>query len=388
MDKVYRGGVCNLAACDISGSDDSLFSTRQPQAGGAIVHRQRYADSSATFTIMPNWPRLTWDFANLYRRGWVMQERWLSPRIIHFSQFPVWECKTALVTEGFSPRDNSQTPDNFLDFPESQREWLFAHENKIGIIERWWLLVRYYTKCSLTYSSDKLVAIAGMARVFSALVDEPYYGGIWGGKHFINSLLWIPMSTSAPPAAPPAQEYRGVPHDKCCPHAHTSTDAVLAPSWSWASLDRHIYTNEFYSVARTLAELVSIHVVPKSRDVFGQLVGGELVFRGFLFGISNPRERRLSLVRCLDDRESANIDLPLYFLPLAELRQTGPFRQRDFGGLFVRVTENVSGKPKFGRVGCRMIDKVLDSELLDADQWERLENLHSSAEPRELITLV
>ena len=44
MDKVYRGGICNFAACDTSDSNGSLFSSRQPQVGAPIVHRQTYTD--------------------------------------------------------------------------------------------------------------------------------------------------------------------------------------------------------------------------------------------------------------------------------------------------------------------------------------------------------
>jgi hypothetical protein len=132
MDKVYRGGICNLAACDISDSRDSIFSPRQPQAGVAIVHRQTYTDSSAVFTAVPNWPRLTWDVSNLYRRAWVVQEGCLSPRIIHFSQFPIWECKSTLVTEGFPPNNSIRSSDNFPSFPEWQRGWLFASGEQDG----------------------------------------------------------------------------------------------------------------------------------------------------------------------------------------------------------------------------------------------------------------
>ena len=230
MDKVYLGGVCNLAACDISDSRDSLFSPRNPQAGGAIVHRQMYTASSAVFTVMPDWPRLTWDKSNLYRRAWVMQERWLSPRIIHFSQFPIWECKSTLVTEGFPPMDGLRRSDSFPGFPESQRGWLFAHEDKIGIIERWWKVVDRYTNCSLTYPSDKLVAISGMARAFSTLVNEPYYAGIWGGQHLILSLLWHRMSVGTSSVTTATPDYRGAPHDRCCPCSKPSANAMLCYS--------------------------------------------------------------------------------------------------------------------------------------------------------------
>ncbi len=392
MDKVYLGGVCNIAACDISDSRDSLFSSRDPHVGGAIVHRQIYTDYSAVFTVAPDWPRVTWDNSNLYRRGWVMQERWLSPRIIHFSQFPIWECRSGLVTEGFPLSDGHRTSDSFSGFPESQREWLFAHQNKMGIIQRWWEVVDHYTQCSLTYPSDKLVAIAGMARVFSTLTNEPYYAGIWGGEHLVLSLLWHRMPICSLPAAMATQSYRGARLDKCCPCSTTSVNLMVAPSWSWAALDGHILTREYSLLVQPLAEFVSAHLVPKSEDIFGQLINGELTLRGILFRIPNPTEHKYALVGWLDYQRRTNFEIPLYFLPLAELRPLvlpphAP-QPRTFGGLFVQVAENFSGKRAFQRIGCMQVNQTRYPQLLDADQWEKLENLHSPVEQGELITLV
>lgn len=193
MDKVYRGGICNLAACDTSDSNGSFFSSRQPQLGAPIVHQQTFVDCSSVFTIIPDWPQIVLDQCNLYKRGWVMQERWLSPHIIHFSQFPIWECNDGIATEGFPPRHNDA--DGFKQFsisPLSERRWLFPQDDSMSCnIYRWWNIISNYSKCSLTYASDKLVAIGGMARVFSVTAKEPYYAGIWGGKYLIRSLLWF-----------------------------------------------------------------------------------------------------------------------------------------------------------------------------------------------------
>ena len=163
------------------------------------------------FTVIPDWVRLTWDVACLYRRGWVVQERWLSARIIHFSKFPTWECTTALMTEGFPHNFDVRGSAEYPGFPESQREWLFSSQIKMGIIERWWKLVGYYTKCNLTKGKDKLIALSGLAKIFSTLVNEPYYAGIWGGEHLMLSLLWHRIAIQGESVSPSTGEYRGLP---------------------------------------------------------------------------------------------------------------------------------------------------------------------------------
>lgn len=208
MHHVYRNGVCNIAACDTTDSYCSLFSERNPELGGAITHLQHYTDFSAEFIIIPNWVQLTWDTAKLYRRGWVVQERFLSARVLHFSKFPFWECRSMLATEAYIPPTTSLIGRSGA-LPESQRDWVFSSEHDISVIERWWRVVEIYTGCTLTYGPDKLIAIGGLAKNMSKIINEPYYAGIWGGKYLILSLLWMPKFHGRQPTSLRSTEYRG-----------------------------------------------------------------------------------------------------------------------------------------------------------------------------------
>jgi len=169
--------------------------------------------------------------------------------------------------------------------------------------------------------------------------------------------------------------------------ANEPADILLAPSWSWVSYPASSTTPLPHSWLQTLVELVSCHVVPKSGDVFGQLVGGELVIKGALFEIFDTYERRCSYISCLDYRVR-NYDIPLYFLPFAEEEGNPSLFVGLFVGLFVQESEV---KSTYRRVGCLSgfrPSKISPRNFLDADQWERLQNLHNSGEERELITLV
>jgi hypothetical protein len=209
MHHVYRNGVCNIAACDSTDSSYSLFSKRNPELGGAIMHVQNYTDISVQFTLIPNWVQLTWDTSRLYRRGWVVQERFLSARVLHFSKYPFWECRSLLATETYGTPQKSLLGRSGA-LPESQRDWIFSSEHDISSIERWWRVIEIYTGCDLTYGPDKLIAIGGLANNMSRIINEPYYAGIWGGEHLIPSLLWMCMFGSRQHTTLQCAEYRGL----------------------------------------------------------------------------------------------------------------------------------------------------------------------------------
>ena len=65
-------------------------SIKQPRAW-LIVERQDFTE--------------TLEAAPLYQRGWVMQERLLAPRVVHFLHGElIWECSQVIVSEK-SPYD-------------------------------------------------------------------------------------------------------------------------------------------------------------------------------------------------------------------------------------------------------------------------------------------
>ena len=76
----------------------------------------------------------------------------------------------------------------------------------------WFHIVGAYNKLALTFSLDKLPAIAGVAREFQKTIKSQYVAGMWR-SHLLGQLLWTTLDLLRRPA-----EYR-------------------APTWSWASVD-------------------------------------------------------------------------------------------------------------------------------------------------------
>jgi hypothetical protein len=109
----------------------------------------------------------------LNQRAWVIQERLLSPRILHFGENQLfWECSEREAWETFP----DGTPTNAQSFGDSMKykakypygmltpraprptSW---DPNYLGI---WNSIISAYSASQLTRSTDKLVAISGIAR--------------------------------------------------------------------------------------------------------------------------------------------------------------------------------------------------------------------------------
>jgi hypothetical protein len=124
----------------------------------------------------------------------------------------------------------------------------------------WSGIVEAYSRSKLTYESDKLVALAGLAMEIAQIFQrDDYLAGLWqSGLPY--SLMWT---------------------------AHGDTDNTIvrpskyrAPSWSWASLDGNITFPDIFKNA--VAEVIDV-AVSTERDVFGPVVDGSLILKGLLF---------------------------------------------------------------------------------------------------------
>lgn len=119
--------------------------------------------------------RKIFENASLSKRGWTLQERLLSTRILHYSSSEMlWECKTCSAREGsakehIDPVDsrslgNSEGDDfkRVLQHMDSN-----PHSPSHGAFTVWYRLVRQYTRHLLSRPSDRLPAISALAAVFA-----------------------------------------------------------------------------------------------------------------------------------------------------------------------------------------------------------------------------
>ncbi len=167
----------------------------------------------------------------LCKRGWVLQERFMASRTIHFTDSQLFaetsdrvlcedgrldpaELWIAPSSSSYSPRAMPQLRDIFGLTRNSSRTARSSGGARPHSVPREWLeLVEIYSRCELTRQADKLMAIAGMARKIQSQTDSVWCAGHWSDI-IIPSLLWLPAGGA----------WQGPFYDR-------------APSWSWAAWD-------------------------------------------------------------------------------------------------------------------------------------------------------
>ncbi|KAF2824306.1 HET-domain-containing protein [Ophiobolus disseminans] len=204
----------------------------------------------------------TRESSHLSNRAWILQERLLSRRKLHFGAHQVyWRCRAHALSED----------------GDSQSSWDIREESTITHMLQssdrtqrtlqinWAALVKMYSALNLTHTQDKLPALSGLAKAFS---QEEYIAGLW--KHsFAIDLAWSVAikDPAAKSARPPT--YR-------------------APSFSWACLDdavamRTFHDDEDRSTPDTVdMDLVHYEIETASSDLFGKVVSAHVVVCGFL----------------------------------------------------------------------------------------------------------
>ncbi|KAH8771236.1 heterokaryon incompatibility protein-domain-containing protein [Hyaloscypha sp. PMI_1271] len=173
------------------------------------------------------------------KRAWTLQERLLSPRVIHFTQGQVvWHCRKHRWAEGYI--QNYRSDYVWWDSWSYQMgQCIYQIERAavdpthyIAISERaeaWYGCVSEFSARRLTRASDKLAAIAGLADALSRSNLGQYMAGLWEYDLF-RGLAWNRL---APVEYEPPLEYR-------------------APSWSWAAVngplevDSYLYEEPAY----------------------------------------------------------------------------------------------------------------------------------------------
>ncbi|KAF1833223.1 HET-domain-containing protein [Decorospora gaudefroyi] len=119
-------------------------------------------------------PKPSFEYANaigpshLNERGWILQERLLSRRQIHFYETEwAWKCSMLSITQSGREAPKDDLPD-WLQQTGQSGSWDAAQAPDI-----WWEIVERYSTMKLSRSSDRLPAISGIAQIFSKFIPGP-----------------------------------------------------------------------------------------------------------------------------------------------------------------------------------------------------------------------
>jgi len=269
MCETYSHSVVNIMAADSSNGDGGLFRPRNPLVASACYVKASWKDWETSNLICydPNHYNNVVTPSVLISRAWVVQERLLSRRNVIFTRDQVyWECRAYVASEAF--------PDQVPEDSEWWKTWILVgigrglKKQKVPQ-QHWKDIVEKFTRCGLTNTSDKLVALSGLARDLSAAsatnVDyEPlgtYLAGLWRSQ-LCHQLLWKRSVDGKTLRAP---QYR-------------------APTWSWASMDGPVeisFETNSQGKGEVLADILSARTASRYDD-FGAVTSGSLLIRSFL----------------------------------------------------------------------------------------------------------
>jgi len=277
MEHIYQNSFCNIGATASANSHGGLFFERRPEL--VLPHLLVLGGEPFEIEWVEDWHYVVNNQA-LSQRAWVVQERWLCPRMLHFCQDQIyWECKTGTASEGSPVLGGMEL--SLKKFGRPTESSTVAET-----AQTWSWLVWFYSRANLTFAKDRLVAFSGIAKAMQHVVKDKYVAGLWE-TNFIRHLAW-----SVPP-----DEYEPKPR---------RPKEYVAPSWSWASVSgavREYGQGSFHEVT----SVSSIHLELTGQDPFGQVKAGYVRLVGPLLEVKCDWRHRE--VYCCGDQ------LIAYFMP-------------------------------------------------------------------------
>lgn len=207
----------------------------------------------------------------LNARAWALQENLLAKRIVHFTEGELlWECVEGLKCECMETENTTCSTSRPAGMTrKNQFLWLRYADGTISLHELWLGLLNRYSNLDLSYESDILPALSGLAKLWESRGAGKYLAGFWE-ENILESMMWEPRGARV---LQRAMEYR-------------------APSWSPFSLEdadcyhdrrTHIpfhHTTDYTKLMTRHAVVVDAGVEVAGADPTGGIKSAFLQLRG------------------------------------------------------------------------------------------------------------
>lgn len=245
MNTIFANATCTISASDARDCRDGLFQSRTIKPI-RLTYESDGFEPNLTVTMQPTFSGSWMQGLKgpLQSRAWVLQERHLSPRIIHYTKKSLmWECRTAIASE-HKQKMKSKADVNRYIWPESSSDrFLDGERQEFGaddirsylrnngfrsLHERWCRIVQDYSHRLLSNPEDKLPALSGFAAEWKRMKpQDEYFSGLWKSDIF-KGLAWFPS---------PEQDNirRRLPEFNATWPPSSRFEGIQ--SWSWASFD-------------------------------------------------------------------------------------------------------------------------------------------------------
>jgi hypothetical protein len=263
----YENATLTIAASGAISSQQGLFLDRpalcfDPKTVTLTINKM----SGGTTYVAVQPPSPLWELsiqdAPLLTRGWAIQERVLSKRILHFgASCLLWECHELKTTEA-SP--NSSDP---KVYGYRNEEFISVFQNlenqqQDELMTLWYQFVESYSGTNFSFYRDKLPALSGIAKRIQSRFPQDYIAGMWESS-IPQGLLWIGWG---------GQEHEADP-----------SRGTNRPSWCWASPIHPIVflpIMTYYKDQYITLQVKSWSIRTNGPQTSGQLLEGSVTIRG------------------------------------------------------------------------------------------------------------
>ncbi|KAE8449464.1 hypothetical protein EG329_008072 [Mollisiaceae sp. DMI_Dod_QoI] len=275
MAMIYQNATASISADASTGDHEGIFNGVKRQRH-TFKHTalpcgsQKRGLSGIIFISIPQ-GKHHFKVMPLQSRAWVLQEKTLSVRMLHYQYTGLdWQCQTLTWTEiqpSLMKEQNKsihtiaqKSLHPCIDFDSRPN----SRNSEFHTLQWWYFQIIDYTTRQITYTKDRFPAIAALAKEFANRTGYHYKAGIWE-EDFKRGLLWkgtVPKS------------YYG-----------------LGPSWSWVGVVGNQWSGNVYDIdslkrhrKKFAAELVGFSE-PTAADEY--LAGGAatiLTLRGWCIG--------------------------------------------------------------------------------------------------------
>ncbi|KAL9617228.1 MAG: hypothetical protein Q9160_007956 [Pyrenula sp. 1 TL-2023] len=320
----------------------------------------------------------------LMERGWVYQEYLLSARLIFFHESGLgWVCNSCALDESESQNfldladlklRRAATMHHVLTKPTRESDEISSSTRgddwNQSIAKEWRRNVSQYCSLKLTFETDRLPAIGGIAAQMALKRPGPYLCGLWRDS-LLKDLTWYTWSTNK-------NLLTGLP----CSSKHSA--ARPKPTWSWTSVVGEHAAFQCHPRGdreRFLMDVIDAHCEVKGSNPFGQVNHGFIKASGPLLRATprfdlRPEEIRFShgggsearlnfrLDYPLSELEAANMDI--FCLPIISQssRNSMEWGERDVSRtIFLMLVphDGPSHDRAFERIGLAYVSKLVDN---------------------------
>lgn len=333
MSSVFSGAAFTLAVADSVSHSEGIFRPREAQCirpfrferfrDGTNLDRGFY-DGDREIYVFP-FTKRAYQGARpkgpLDKRGWVLQEQILSPRILYYGRGELfWDCVTLSASES-SPVCVSLLADSD---PEETWALKLLRRTIVGasdpnvlrrrIHDAWNQVVKNYTARKLTKQGDKVIALEGILDSVAKILNDTPIAGMWRSGLWNQLLWWMEKPAEKMETLQNGSKYE-------------------APSWSWLNADGPaFYHNSLhgdrshedakppdFTDLRPVVDIIDVHTETISREVGVRgtltLTGPSFCYRIIANDFKKPIWKRWNQTKLklnpgrwmLDDK----IDLPL-----------------------------------------------------------------------------